>query len=389
MRRAIVATLSVLCPIGAFNVRPGSHGSGWVRPPPTPTSISSSSCSASRGRCSTTPSMVLVTRNERVTSTNNRVETTIPNVNGAAVLDSWQFKVLDFLFSIPIFNDALFGYYRTKMVKKAEGMGIRWTAFLEDLERNKENLLRAQERITDTAVQIPQYYFAPIHAYADGNLCWDSAMEEDLWSKLMIAPLFNNSVHGDVLMRRDWIDTCLKYISGSEVKNIIDMGCGTGLSMYMIQSAWPHADLLGVDLSTFKLAISLTKLEKKPTSVRSKVTLRHGPAEETGEPSNKFDLATICLVNHESPEWVSRAMFREAYRVLRPGGVFTILDLDKNNLAILLENPFVAAVYKQTEPYMPEYMKLDLNGALEDEGFELLEVRNTSPSHVAIVARKA
>ena len=39
----------------------------------------------------------------------------------------------------------------------------------------------------------------------------------------MIAPLFNNSVHGDVLMRRDWIDTCLKYISGSEVKNIIDM----------------------------------------------------------------------------------------------------------------------------------------------------------------------
>lgn len=78
-----------------------------------------------------------------------------------------------------------------------------------------------------------------------------------------------------------------------------------------------------------------------------KVTLRHAPAEETGEPSNKFDLATICLVNHESPEWVSKAMFREAHRVLRPGGVLTILDLDKNNLAILLENPFVAAVYKQ------------------------------------------
>lgn len=77
------------------------------------------------------------------------------------------------------------------------------------------------------------------------------------------------------------------------------------------------------------------------------VSLRHAPAEATGEPSNKFDLATICLVNHESPEWVSKAMFKEAFRVLRPGGVFTILDLDKNNLAILLENPFVAAVYKQ------------------------------------------
>jgi ubiquinone/menaquinone biosynthesis C-methylase UbiE len=60
----------------------------------------------------------------------------------------------------------------------------------------------------------------------------------------------------------------------------------------------------------------------------------------------------VFQVNHESPKWVSEAIYAEAYRVLRPGGHLTILDLDKNNLEILLENPFVAAVYKQTEPYM-------------------------------------
>ncbi|CAB1096673.1 unnamed protein product [Ectocarpus sp. CCAP 1310/34] len=388
MRRAIVATaLSFLCSAStAFHIRPGLQGSGWVRS--VPTSSSSASRPAPRGRSVEAPSMVLITRNERVTSTNNRVDTTIPNVDGAAVLETWQFKVLDYLFSIPLFNDALFGVYRKQQVKKAEGMGIKWTAFLDDLNRNKERLLNIQSEMTDASLDIPEYYYAPIHAYADGNLCWDSAMEEDLWSKLMIAPLFNNSIHGDVLMRRDWIDTCLKYKPPGEVKNVIDLGCGTGLSMYMVQTAWPQADLVGVDMSTYKLAISQAKLEKKPESMQSKVTLRHAPAEETGEPSNKFDLATICLVNHESPEWVSKAMFREAHRVLRPGGVFTILDLDKNNLAILLENPFVAAVYKQTEPYMPEYMNLDMNSALEEVGFELLEVRNTSPSHIAIVARK-
>lgn len=85
--------------------------------------------------------MVLITRNERVTSTNNRVDTTIPNVDGAAVLETWQFKVLDYLFSIPLFNDALFGVYRKQQVKKAEGMGIKWTAFLDDLNRNKDQLL--------------------------------------------------------------------------------------------------------------------------------------------------------------------------------------------------------------------------------------------------------
>lgn len=99
--------------------------------------------SAPRGRSSAVdaPSMVLITRNERVTSTNNRVDTTIPNVDGAAVLETWQFKVLDYLFSIPIFNDALFGVYRKQQVKKAEGMGIKWTAFLDDLNRNKDRLL--------------------------------------------------------------------------------------------------------------------------------------------------------------------------------------------------------------------------------------------------------
>lgn len=34
-----------------------------------------------------------------------------------------------------------------------------------------------QSDMTDAALQIPEYYYAPIHAYADGNLCWDSAME--------------------------------------------------------------------------------------------------------------------------------------------------------------------------------------------------------------------
>lgn len=50
-----------------------------------------------------------------------------------------------------------------------------------------------------------------------------------------------------------------------------NQGCGTGLSMYMVQSAWPSANLLGVDMSTFKLAISKAKLEKKADSVQSKV----------------------------------------------------------------------------------------------------------------------
>ena len=53
-------------------------------------------------------------------------------------------------------------------------------------------------KLKNPDVVIPDYYYAPIHAYNDGNLCWESAMEEDLWSKLMIAPLYNNNLTIDI-----------------------------------------------------------------------------------------------------------------------------------------------------------------------------------------------
>ena len=93
-------------------------------------------------------------------------------------------------------------------------------------------------------------------------------------------------------------------------------------------------------------------------------------------------------VNHESPLSVSKAMFVEAYRLLRPGGHLTILDLDKHNLENLLSSAFVAAIYKQTEPYMGDYLKLDIAASLRDAGFTLLEVKNSSRSHVALIAVK-
>jgi hypothetical protein len=101
--------------------------------------------------------MVLTTRNEAVTSVNTRVQTTIPNPNGESVMSTWQFKVLDQLFSIPLINAAMFGTYRKQMVTKAEGMGIPWTAFLEDLKSRLPELKAHQAALTDASTHIPEY----------------------------------------------------------------------------------------------------------------------------------------------------------------------------------------------------------------------------------------
>jgi len=304
------------------------------------------------------------------------------------MMNSPAFKILDFIMSIPIIHDIMFGVYRKQIVEKSEKMGLPWTEFMDEQWEALPDLEAKAKALTNPAVKIPEYYYAPIHAYKDGNLCWESAMEEDLWSKLMIAPLYNNALDGDVQMRQKWLSITASAIKPNPVK-ATDLGCGTGLSMYMLDSKWPSIDqVTGVDLSTFKLAVCEEKKKMMPETKASKYNIFHGPAESTHIESNSQDLVSLCLVAHESPKWVSESIFAEAFRILKPGGSFTLLDLDKENLENLLENPFVAAIYKQTEPYMSEFLQLSPKDDLAKIGFEVTAVENASRSHRVFVARK-
>jgi len=299
------------------------------------------------------------------------------------------FRALDFLLGIPIIHDVLFGVYRKQIVEKSEKMGLDWTGFMQEQLDALPDLESKAKEIKNPSVTIPDYYYAPIHAYKDGNLCWESAMEEDLWSKLMIAPLYNNALDGDVQMRQQWLRITSRAIGASKPKFATDLGCGTGLSMYMLDSKWPSLEEInGVDLSTYKLAVCEEKKALMPASKSSKYILHHGPAESTPVASGTQDIVSLCLVAHESPKWVSESMFAEAFRILKPGGVFTMLDLDKENLEVLLENPFVAAIYKRTEPYMSEFLQLNPKTDLAKAGFEIIEIDNASRSHRVFVARK-
>jgi hypothetical protein len=48
-------------------------------------------------------------------------------------------------------------------------MGLAWTAFMDEQWDGLPGLREMAEKIRDPAVEIPAYYYAPIHAYKDGT----------------------------------------------------------------------------------------------------------------------------------------------------------------------------------------------------------------------------
>jgi hypothetical protein len=62
-------------------------------------------------------------------------------------------------------------------VKRAEKIGVSWEGMVDELKRHSEELGQEYESVFRERVMTPDYYVKPFHAYKEGNLCWDAAME--------------------------------------------------------------------------------------------------------------------------------------------------------------------------------------------------------------------
>jgi SAM-dependent methyltransferase len=98
---------------------------------------------------------------------------------------------------------------------------------------------------------------------------------------------------------------------------------------------------------------------------------------------------SAAFVHHELPQAASRAVMAEAFRVLRPGGVYVMTDNDPSSPVIRGLPPALFTLMKSTEPHTDEYYTLPLEEALLDAGFSVVEKFSTDPRHRTVVALKA
>jgi len=290
---------------------------------------------------------------------------------------------------------------RTMMIKRAETIGVYWREEVKALRSRHPSHATVSDaelspdweadlaRIQNPDLTYPDYYLRPFHAYDEGNLGWEAAMEVEVAAQAVHARIWPEAgAKGDAKLRQSYHDV-LKAQLPTEPKDILDLGCSVGMSTVALQQVFPQARLTGLDLSPYFLAIAHyrtlhpTPYTPHPTSP----TWLHAPAESTGLPDRSFDLISACLLFHELPRTAAMQIFQEARRLLRPGGHLAIMDMNPKSDVHAKMPPYVLTLLKSTEPYLDDYFTFDIEGAIAAAGFMRPTVTCNSPRHRTLIAQ--
>ena len=272
---------------------------------------------------------------------------------------------------------------RQMMIDRAEGMGVPWRKIVA--EWRSRDLDAELPLVENPGTKYPDYYLTSFHAYDKGNMSWEAATEVEVAAYAVHSKIWQNAASdGDTMLRSSYHDVVTHEIK-STPKDILDIGCSVGMSTFALQNIYPQAQITGLDLSPYFLAIANCNLRDRQNA--NNIKWVHAAAEATGLPDASFDLVSIFLVCHELPQTATREILREARRVLRPGGHIAIMDMNPRSQIYAKMPPYILTLLKSTEPYLDQYFALDIAQAIADAGFTQPSITENTPRHRTIVAQ--
>ena len=281
----------------------------------------------------------------------------------------------------PLFNLAKY-QARQMMIKRAESIGVQWVQEAETLR--SRDWTAEFNQVNQPDLVYPNYYLRPFHAYNEGNLGWEPAIEVEVAAYAVHARIWKDAgAEGDARLRQSY-HKILKELPNAP-NDIVDLGCSVGMSTFALQNTFPSAQITGVDLSPYFLAVAHYQAQQQKR--QNPPTWVHAAAESTRLPSSSYDLVSACLMFHELPRTAAIAILQEAKRLLRPGGHLAIMDMNPKSEIYAKMPPYILTLLKSTEPYMDDYFTFDIEGEIVESGFSQPTVTCNTPRHRTIVAQ--
>lgn len=267
-------------------------------------------------------------------------------------------------------DPALKTYYRVKRSLQE----AFWTILSGSLNKRRDEILAAFDEVDQSGPgtleydpnwsdSVPDYANREIHLQPGGYAKEPMAGPYyDYGLKVFLGGVADN----DQMSKFIAMGTAIP--NDGKVERILDLGVSAGATTIALKEKHPGAEVWGIDIS----APMVRYAHLRAVEANAEVHLRQMAAEDMDFPDNQFDVVLAVLLFHELPVAVSKEVIREVYRVLRPGGKFTLLDFPGDRSRGVYSMFFAQMdAADNGEPYLPEYVRSNVEDLLVAAGFEL------------------
>lgn len=155
-----------------------------------------------------------------------------------------------------------------------------------------------------------------------------------------------------------------------KVERVVDLGCGIARLTVALAERFPDAEVWGLDIGGPLVRYA----HQRAVDLGVPVHFAQRLAEDTKFADNSVDLVTAYILFHEVPQDAAKAICAEAFRILRPGGVFDVTDFHTGDA--IPKEPYrrfmryIDHVYN-AERWSHDFVHSDFLETLRSVGFEV------------------
>ena len=152
---------------------------------------------------------------------------------------------------------------------------------------------------------------------------------DEVWKKEELARSFLEHIRSAIPMAREQIDIMLRVIRSRVPAGgrFIDLGCGDGILGRAVHAMYPESTGYFLDFSPTMIDAAREKAGADDGRLHFLIS-DYAEPQWTADvaPAAPFDLIVSGLSIHHQPDARKRAVYREIYDLLKPGGLFLNLE---------------------------------------------------------------